>query len=80
MYFSLNINTYRVSKLFLFYKRMHDMNEDVFRYYPIVLCELTVYFYFKMSLCYEIHLFYFTSSVCLTSVICSQKSNVYALN
>ena len=54
MHFFLNINMYRVSKLFLFYKYMYDMNEDVFRYYQFVLFELTVNFYFKKSIYYGI--------------------------
>ena len=54
MHFSLNTNMYRMAKPFLFYKHTYDMNEDVFRYYRIVLCELTINFYFKKSAYYEV--------------------------
>ena len=43
---------YRVCKLSIL--RIYDMNEDVFHYYQIAFCELTVNFYFTRSLYYEI--------------------------
>ena len=46
MHFPSNIGMYRVSELFLFYKYMYGMNEEVFCNYQFVLCELTVNSYF----------------------------------
>ena len=54
MHFPSNNSMYHVSKLFLFYKYMYGMNEDVFCNYQFVLCELMFNSYFTKSIYYEI--------------------------
>ena len=54
MHFPSNISMYRVSKLFLFYKYMYGINEDVLCNYQFILCELMVNSYFSKSIYYEI--------------------------
>ena len=73
MHFSLNISMYRVSKLFLIYKHTYDMKEDMFHYYPIVLCELRVTFYFTKS-----KKFYYVNNYVIFCYTCSILHTAYS--